>query len=115
MWSLRNIYFYLVCFVSIILIIVGLITTVNAITELAFPDNYYESKIYYDENEEKSGINREEFIAQREKEIESNKQNDISRRKRRVFDSLAMVLVAFPFYIYHWKKIQQDQILSSTK
>jgi len=92
------------------MIIVGLISTVNSLTDLIYPSDYYDTRIYYGEMEEKSGLSKEEFEATRKKEIEMNNQNQHNSRQKRVFNSLAMVFVAFPFYIYHWKKVQQDQL-----
>lgn len=111
MWTLRNIYFYLVCFVSIILIIIGLITFFHSLTNLFFPtDIYYPSKIEslnkYNEN---LGITKEEFQASIEEERKINEERERNRKIRDCIANFSMFAVALPFYLYHWRKIQQER------
>jgi len=42
MSKLRNVYLYLVSFVSLMMILMGVIFTVQNITDVVFPTNYYE-------------------------------------------------------------------------
>lgn len=110
MWSLRNIYLYLVSFVSLILIIAGLITFLGSVSDIFFPTEYYPPKLERMNNYNKDlGMSREQYEAQIEKEMQQYKANEQNRRVNRSIRSLSMVIVALPFYLYHWRKIQADR------
>jgi len=110
MWSLRNTYLYLVCLISIIIIIIGLITFANSIVELVIQDNYYPSM-----TEKMSQYNKDtpmakaDYEAQAAKEIAQQQVMDKNRRIKNSIESLSMFFVALPFYLYHWRKIQKEQ------
>lgn len=110
MWNLRNVYLYLVCLISIILIIIGLITFANSMVDMFITTSYYPSAI------EKMGtynkdlnMTKEEYQALVEKETAQNQANEKKNRAKNSIKSLSMFIVALPFYIYHWRKIQKEQ------
>jgi uncharacterized integral membrane protein len=51
MSKLRNIYLYLVSFVALMMIIIGLIFTVQNITDVLFTTNYYSEYLPKEKNE----------------------------------------------------------------
>lgn len=109
MWSLRNIYLYLVCFVSIILIIFGLIGFMNSLTDIFLPTEYYPSTVERMAQYNKDmNISKSDFEAQVAKEIEQNKTNQKNNKIREIIRNLSIFLVAVPFYLYHWKKIESS-------
>ena len=105
MSKLRNIYLYLVSFVSLMMILIGLIFTVQNITDAIFPTNYYYDAVPIDKN---SNMTEEEKKAYQESQ-KINAQNQMLNSKKNVAKSVAVVLVALPTFAYHWKKIEKEK------
>lgn len=105
MSKLRNVYLYLVSFVALMMILGGLIFTAQNITDVIFPTN-----IYYDAYP----IDKEGNLSAEEKKLyeENQKKNEENRRtdsKKSVAKSIAVVIVALPTFMYHWKKIEKEK------
>ncbi len=105
MSKLRNVYLYLVSFVSLMMILIGLIFTVQNITDVLYPTNNYYDVIPIDKSQ---GMTEEE-----KKYYEENrKRNELNQRtlsRKSVAKSTAVVLVALPTFIYHWRKIEKEK------
>jgi Co/Zn/Cd efflux system component len=112
MSKLRNIYLYLVSFVALMMILIGLIFTVQNITDVLFPTNYYYAPI---PAEKTSGMTEEELkkIEEENKINEQNQKmnyhNQIMVSKKNVAKSVAVVIVALPTFAYHWRKIEKEK------
>ena len=111
--NIRTIYLYLVCLITLFMVIGGLIFTINSITEYIFPDNY--TPYYYDYIDE-SFENGKISIENYEKYIELNKyQNDLEQKNRQreqlkeIIYSASVFVVALPIYLYNWRKIEKDR------
>lgn len=105
MSKLRNVYLYLVSFVALIMILTGLIFTVQNITDVLFPTNYYYEQI---PNEKMGSLSAED----KKLYEENQKRNDQNRRtesKKNVAKSIAVVVVALPTFVYHWRKIEKEK------
>lgn len=105
MSKLRNVYLYLVSFVALMMILVGTIFTVQNITDVLFPTNYY----YETMPVEKAGN-----LSPEDKKInqENQKRSEINREienKKNVAKSISVVIVALPTFIYHWRKIEKEK------
>lgn len=104
MLKLRNVYLYLVCFVSLMMILMGVIFTVQKITDVMFPTNYYEMI-----PPEKTG----NLSVEEQKNYEENqKRYDENRNiesKKNVAKSIAVVIVALPTFAYHWRKVEKEK------
>lgn len=105
MSKLRSIYLYLVSFVALMMILIGLIFTVQNITDVLFPTNYYYSPI----PAEKTPGMTEEELKKIEQENKLNEQNQIMQSKKSVAKSVAVVIVALPTFVYHWRKIEKEK------
>jgi glucan phosphoethanolaminetransferase (alkaline phosphatase superfamily) len=103
--KLRNIYLYLVSFVSLMMIIGGLIFTVQNITDVIYPTNtYYEPY----------PVDKGNTLTEEEKKLneENKKKYDENRRmdsRKSVAKSVAVVVVALPVFAYHWRKIEKEK------
>ena len=112
MSKLRSIYLYLVSFVALMMILIGLIFTAQSITDVLFPTNYYYAPI---PPEKTSGMTEEELkkIEQENKMNEQNEKmnylNQIMQSKKSVAKSVAVVIVALPTFVYHWRKIEKEK------
>ncbi|WP_106061136.1 hypothetical protein [Clostridium vincentii] len=105
MSRLRNVYLYLVSFVSLMMILIGVILTVQNITDVIFPTNYYYDSIPYDKTGSLSVEEQENY----EENQKRNAENSITESKKNVAKSIAVVLVALPTFGYHWKKVEKEK------
>lgn len=102
-WSLRNIYLYIVCLITLIMVIVGAAGTVRTIAEMLYPDpgEYYGPYIEIKTDSALSDAEIEE--QQRLQEAQSRRQSVLN-----LAGNLALVVIAGPLYIYHWRKIEGE-------
>ncbi|HZL06338.1 MAG TPA: hypothetical protein VFE45_13145 [Coriobacteriia bacterium] len=104
-WSLRNIYLYLVCLITLIMVIVGAATAVGSIVEIAYPDpGYFQEKAPLDETG-KPVYSEEEWARQQDAQTESSRRYSVLG----LVSSLAFVFIAGPVYLYHWRKIETEK------
>ncbi len=106
-WDIRRIYLYLVSFATLMMMIFGTVTVLQRGVNLVMPnpDVYYTPvKIAPPEGEK---------VIQSEEEIK--KQNEQEKERQRLYairdmiNSLILVGVALPVYLYHWRKIQRAE------
>lgn len=99
-WSLRNIYLYLVCLITLIMVIVAAVGLVRSTVELIYPDpGYYSGPI-----DKTSGRTQADIDAERKSQEEQSKRQAILN----LVGNGTMLLVAGPLYIYHWRKIEVE-------
>ncbi len=114
-WSIHQVYFYLVCFVTLILIIVGITNMVRSVVQIAVPIPEMEGPVMYERprvpegNQIESTLPREvmdEEMARKKAYDENlNKNQALYRPLRMLMSGLAQILVAVPVYLYHWRRI----------
>jgi len=100
-FSIRLLYLYLFSFVGLLISIIGSIQLVDlGIKSYVFRVSEY---TYYADPvvSEKQAISPEE-MEKRNKEEQNN------QRKRQLSNSVAMILVGIPVYLYHWKTIKKE-------
>lgn len=113
-WNIRQVYLYLVCFATLMMLIVGSVQLIMSFVDILYPEPLYplaiETKMRYTETQQKNqNISQEEI--DRQLELESQ-QRELSMKRsniRRVINSTALILVSLPFYLYHWRKIQHGE------
>ena len=105
MSKLRSVYLYLVSFVSLMMILMGVIFTVQNITDVMFPTNYY----YEPYPTEKLGELSEEEQQKYEESQKRYYDNTVIESKKNVAKSVAVVVVALPTFIYHWRKVEKEK------
>lgn len=105
MLKLRNVYLYLVSFVSLMMILIGTIFTVQNITDVVFPTNYYYETLPI----EKTGNLTVEDQKNYEENQRINAENRDIESKKSVAKSIAVVAVALPTFAYHWRKIEKEK------
>ncbi|PKQ20508.1 MAG: hypothetical protein CVT66_05065 [Actinobacteria bacterium HGW-Actinobacteria-6] len=109
-WSLRNIYLYLVCLITLIMMIVAAVGVVRSTVELIYPDPGY----FYDVPVEKGGtpgLTQEQIDRQRESQQQQSQRQGVLS----LVGSVAMLVVAGPLYIYHWRKIETERPAEASK
>jgi hypothetical protein len=109
-WSIKNLYLYLVCLVTLFLFIGGTISAINTAVQLAMPDrpNIPIVNIYYPEFRE--GIDEPLFnppplaeLEERRTEQENMEQHYRGYTWRSLLNSIALMIISAPFYLYHWR------------
>lgn len=102
-FNLRLLYLYLFSFVGLLIVVIGGIQMVNlGLKTFVFKDvDKYEIYPTIPEKEGMQVENQEEMMARQERESTRQKQREFS-------NSLAMISVGLPLYLYHWKTIQKE-------
>jgi uncharacterized membrane protein YccF (DUF307 family) len=102
-FSLRLLYLYLFSFVGLLITVIGGIQIVDlTLKTYVFKVSEYS---YYPESVPVEGgkpIISAEDARKRNEEEQSN------QRKRQLSNSLAMITIGVPLYLYHWKTIKKE-------
>lgn len=101
-FSLRLLYLYLFSFVGLLITIIGSIQIIDlGLKTYVFKVSEYS---YYPEPVKMEGVETPtaEDMKRRNDEEAAN------QRKRQISNSLAMILVGAPVYLYHWKTIKKE-------
>jgi hypothetical protein len=99
--TLRNLYLYLVCLVTLVMSIFATVNLVRSTVELLYPDPGYYA---YGAPAKEPGVSEEE---QRRRERSARD----SQRRQAVLSlvgSGTLLLVAGPVYAYHWRRVQRE-------
>ena len=104
-WSLRNIYLYIVCLITLIMVIVGAAGTVRTIVEFIYPDPggamFFPSKV--------EPSKRDAEIAEFEEQQELQRAQSTRQSALNLAGNIALVVIAGPLYVYHWRKIESEK------
>ena len=109
-WNIREIYLYLVCFATLMMLIIGAVQLVMSLVDFLYPEPppYLpgEKLRYYEMAQKNPGLTPEEIDRQVEMERQRSELSLQRARARRVINSAALILVSLPVYIYHWRRIR---------
>jgi hypothetical protein len=101
-WSLRNIYLCLVCLITLIMVIVAVVGLVQNTVRLIYPEvGYYYSEPLKDAGD---GLTAEQIKEQQDLDQQRSRQQAVYQ----LVGNVAMLLVAGPLYVYHWRKIEVE-------
>ena len=110
-WSLRNIYLYVVCLITLIMVIVGGAGAIRSVAELAYPDPGYDYRAAPLPVKGEEPVSEEDLAEQEEfARAQSVRQGVLN-----LAGNLAMVLIAGPIYLYHWRKIEMEHVDAPTE
>jgi hypothetical protein len=100
-FNIRLLYLYLFSFVGLLIAVIGSIQLIDlgmkAYVFKVSEYTYYATPM----TDEKTTLSTEEM--DKRNEIEQSNQ-----RKRQFSNSLAMIIVGIPLYLYHWKTIKKE-------
>jgi len=106
-WSPRRIYLYLVCLITLVMMIVAAVSLARAVVELAYPEPGF---VYPIRVPSPVGVELEVPEID-EKQLQEQREAQRRSAQRRAVISLVgnatMLLVAGPLYRYHWRKIEK--------
>lgn len=112
-WHLKSIYLYLVCFVTLLMIVFGFIAFLGNVGRVVFPDQhsyYYQTLMemereYVNNKQEVPPVTEMERI--RDERLNSERARARAYLLRDLISSLAVWLIPVPFYLYHWRKVRE--------
>lgn len=101
--NIRLIYLYLFSFVGLLIVVIGSVQLVNlGMKVLVFPESdRYEYMAPIMESDENAKVDTEQVKQQALRDQTRNRQRDLA-------NSLAMIAVGLPLYMYHWRTIQRE-------
>lgn len=118
-WDIRKTYYYLVCFATLLMVIIGTVQTVQNVLDLALPgepyrptivDLYGRYRLPPDAPEGQAPeFTREELERMADEEAERMRQEQRRNALRNLLGSLALVLIAAPVYVYHWRRVRREE------
>jgi hypothetical protein len=102
--TLRNLYLYLVCLVTLVISVFAAVSLVRSSVALLYPDPGYYGYVGPEVPGERGGITEEE----------QRRQEQLARDSERRYTVLELVssgttlLIAGPLYVYHWRRVQTE-------
>ena len=103
-WSPRRIYLYLVCLITLVMMIVAAVSLARAVVELAYPEpGVYPMRMPSPVGVEVPEIDEKQLQEQREAQRRSAQRRAVLN----LVGNATMLLVAGPLYAYHWRKIEK--------
>lgn len=106
--SIREIYFYIVCLIAIVIFIVGLISLADGIINYIKPNSYVtKENLMPSYKTQFPAISDEELNKLMEKEIENSLANERTFALKSMIRSAIMIIIAVPLFAFHWKKAQE--------
>ena len=121
-WDIRKTYYYLVCFATLIMMIVGSVQVVQNTLDLVMPEEPYRmSPMDMYQRFDRPGSEQDD-IPYSQQELEAMADEEANRLQRQaqrralrnLLGSLALILISAPVYFYHWKKVRADERSSDT-
>jgi hypothetical protein len=107
--TLRNVYLYLVCLITLVVAIFAAVSLVRSVVALAYPDPGAYG--YYPYYPAEPGVEGEgSTIPDEELERQEQLAEDSARRQALldVVGSATTLLIAAPVYVYHWRRVQAE-------
>jgi len=107
-WNVRNVYLYLVCFTTLVMVIAGSVRVVMTVVDMAYPQIYYGPTAITPPPDRSTGrtatadSESQQELARQRFEAQTRRSNVVG-----LLDGLALIGVALPVYLYHWRKIQR--------
>jgi hypothetical protein len=104
-FSLRALYLYSVCLVTLLISLFSLVGLVRGTVSLLYPDPY-NGYVYAPPALEGTGVVEKE-AASRERDLARRSQ--VRNEVLGLVGSATTAAVAVPVYIYHWRRVQRDR------
>ena len=104
--TLRNIYLYLVCLITLVISVFAAVGLVRSTVELLYPDpGYYGYEPYVGPTDGK-----EPRVSEAERRRLEEQARDSQRRQAvlGLVGSGTTLLITGPLYLYHWRRVQSE-------
>lgn len=96
-FTLRNVYLYIVCLITLVITIFAGVSLVRNAVALAYPEPV---SLYFPE-----GVDRQEQESQRKAFQDSQRRSAVLG----LVTGGTLLLISVPTYAYHWRQIQSDR------
>ena len=104
--SVREVYFYIVCLIAIVIFIIGLVGLSDGIINYLKPNTYiYQEKMPY--QAQYPNLSDEEIDKLMQEQIANSLANERSFALKTILRNTIMIVIAIPLFAFHWKKAQQ--------
>ncbi len=106
---IREIYFYMVCIISIVLFIVGIVTTVDNIVNYVKPTTYSTRALIipaYKSDPNNSTMSEAEINKMVDEEIAMQINNEKIFALKNLIRGIVFLVIAIPLFTVHWMKAQ---------
>ncbi len=101
--TLRNLYLYLVCLITLVVSLFAAVSLVRSTVGLFYPDPGYFG--YYEPaGGSGDGPSEEEIARQEELARDSQRRQEVLS----LVGSATTLLIAGPVYVYHWRRVQSE-------
>ncbi|MBM3705667.1 MAG: hypothetical protein FJW66_03980 [Actinobacteria bacterium] len=103
----REIYFYVICLVSIILFIVGIVNLVDSSVNFVKPTTYMtRANILPAYKDQYEGMSQEEIDRLISEEIQAQESIEKTNALKGLIRGALLVVIAIPLFSFHWIKAQ---------
>lgn len=104
--SVREIYFYILCLIAIVIFIIGIVGLSEGIINYIKPNTYiYREKMPY--QQQYPNLSDEETDKLMRQEIANSLVNERSFALKGILRNTIMIIIAIPLFAFHWRKAQQ--------
>jgi hypothetical protein len=93
-----------VCLITLIMVIVGAVGLIRSVVGIAYPEPFLGGRAPVIEGENTPAYDQEQW----EREQEAGRQSQLRYAILELVGNAAMVLIAGPLYLYHWRKIEGE-------
>lgn len=101
--NIRALYLYVVAFITLVMIVTGVASTVNSIATYFYPDAYV---FFY--NESSSSYNYSDYTVD-DDENEIEKENYKTEQIKNAVVSVVVVMIGAIMHKYHWNLIKKEK------
>lgn len=127
MGVVRQVYFYSVCLVTLIMVIGGGVASVMSVSDILFPNDYHqtyesykrmvESEVVYSEDgtARNNEIDEKELRISYEAEKKENMDQNERQAKNSLVKNLAWIIVPLPFFLWSGRIIRREKGASNNK
>ncbi len=110
-WDIRRTYYYLVCFATLLMVIIGIVLATQNALDLALPtEPYRPMPAELAERGQTDGSGSPYTRAELEKMADEQARVEAQRQQRfalrRLLGNLALTFIAGPVYLYHWRRVR---------
>ncbi|OFW49746.1 MAG: hypothetical protein A2163_11055 [Actinobacteria bacterium RBG_13_35_12] len=104
----REIYFYIVCLIALVIFIVGLVMVYDDSINYVKPTTYMtkSSIITMYSTGQYQDLSKEEIEKLAEDELNAYLQNEKDRAIKGLLRGILLVIISIPLFAFHWKKAQ---------
>lgn len=108
-WSVRKVYLYLVCLITLVMVIYASVGLVTNVFEWIYPEPVPVPFVPRPAPGETPPITPEEEAERQAQQDEYQRQWNLRQRILNTVRNVAMIMIAGPIYLYHWRKIEENR------